>query len=68
MNIFIELFIFCIIWMLLGTYVIDIRKYCSTEIFCNIDSNIALLLYGITLFFVSKLLQICIKKVYDKIK
>jgi len=60
LSFLIELSIFCLIWMLIGTHVLDIKGY-SIVFSHNYKSNF--LVYGILVYIGSKLINLLICKI-----
>lgn len=65
LSFLIELSIFCLIWMLIGTHVLDIKIHSCIIVFSH-NYKLNFLVYGILVYIGSKLINLLICKIKRK--
>lgn len=65
LSFLIELSVFCLIWMLMGTHVLDIKRNSCIIVFSH-NYKLNFLVYGILVYIGSKLINLLIRKITGK--
>lgn len=63
MSFIFEIVVFCVIWMFVGPYFIDINTHSSMDIFDFNSAKLSWFLYGCSLYIGGKIIYILVRKI-----